>query len=413
MKRFIAVVVLPLAIIAGAVLFAGYLRATRAPVEAQASEERVWPVRAIAAIPSDAQPIFTAFGTIVAGRELDLRPQIAGRIVRLGPMLVEGGIARKGDLLAELEAFDYEVDLAEREAKLAEARAKVREYKTERGAELQMLKDDKRQVAIAERDVKRREALHKSAAGSEKALDDSRLALSQRRQAVVSRGQVAERLAARIEQQAAVIAQLEAQVARARRDLERTHITAPFDGFIRDVSAAVGAQVGVAERMARLIDADWLDVRFHLSAGEYARLVAGGAYRGKPVKVAWRLGGEERIFDATIERVDSEIDTTTGGVRIFARMSATGADSLLRPGAFVEVRVPDRVYTGVVHLPEAAVHGGRLVYVVEDGRLKPLAVETVAHDRTGVWVRGDFAADAQVVTTRFAEMGPGIKVVIR
>lgn len=413
MKRFVAVFVLPLAIIAGAVLFAGYLRATRAPVEPQASQERVWPVRAVAAVPSDARPTFTAFGTIVAGRELDLRPQIAGRLVRLGAMLVEGGIVRRGDLLAEIEAFDYEVDLAEREAKLAEARAKVREYESERNAELQMLQDDKRQVAIAERDVKRRESLHKSSAGSEKALDDARLSLSQRRQAVVSRGQAAERLAARIEQQVAVVAQLEAQVARARRDLERTRITAPFDGFVYDVAAAVGTQVTVSDRMARLIDAEWLDVRFHLSAGEYARLVAGGAYRGKPVEVIWRLGGEVRRFAASIERVDSEIDTTTGGVRIFARLAGTGTDGLLRPGAFVEVRVPDRAYSGVVHLPEAAVHNGTLVYVIEDERLRPLAVETVARDRDGIWVRGAFADGAEVVTTRFAEMGPGVKVVIR
>ena len=85
----------------------------------------------------------------------------------------------------------------------------------------------------------------------------------------------------------------------------------------------------------------------------------------------------------------------------------------MRPGAFVEVHVPDRLYRDVVRLPESALYDGDTVYAVVDGRLEPRRVEVVVRIGTQVLVSGDLAADDMVVTTRFAEIGEGIKVAVR
>jgi RND family efflux transporter MFP subunit len=200
---------------------------------------------------------------------------------------------------------------------------------------------------------------------------------------------------------------------RARRNLEETRLTAPFDGFLVEVDAHIGRRVGVGDRVARLYDATRLEARFHLSHAKFARLRGGGDFIGRPVRIVWRVGDEALAYDGVIDRVDGRIDPASGGVDLFARIKGSGRDLPLRPGAFVEVEVADAAYENVIRLPESALYGGDTVYVVEDGRLAPRRVEVAVRDGTAVFVRAEIAVGSQVVTTRFAEIGPGVMVEIR
>lgn len=412
LNRRIFKIGLPMAFLAAAVAANAYLRATKPEVEAQPARERVWPVSIVEAAPAEETPEYHAYGAIMAGRELELRPLVDGRITDVSDVLVEGGVVHRGETLVSIDPFDFAIGVDARRAELAESRAKLSEIEADVAAERAMLKRDREQVALSERDVNRRVALRKKAATSEKALDDSRFILSERRESVQVRRQMAERLAARASQQRARISLLEAWLRRDEKDLERTTLTAPFDAFVADVDVSVGQQVAKKDPLARLIDATRMDVRFHLSAREFSRLLASDRYQDRPVRVLWRLGDETREFEGTIERQQSEIDPTTGGIELYARIKGTGIDGPLRPGAFVEVYIPDRPYPSVVSLPRAAVHADDTVYKVVDGRLAVQRVTTVVRQEDTVLVAG-LKPGTLVVTTRFPEMGPGLRVTAR
>ena len=160
----------------------------------------------------------------------------------------------------------------------------------------------------------------------------------------------------------------------AERDLSNTRLVAPFDGYLTSISAALGKRLGVNDRVVRLLDQAQLDIQIHLSDADYGRLVSSAAgLRGRPVDVTWRAGDRNFPFRAVIQRADGEVDAASGGVRVYARIEHDAAALPLRPGAFVEVRIPDRVYRGATQLPETALVGGDTVYAVVDGRLEPPA----------------------------------------
>ena len=71
-----------------------------------------------------------------------------------------------------------------------------------------------------------------------------------------------------------------------------------------------------------------------------------------------------------IERAGGEVDPASGGVDLYARIKSGGPDTVLRPGAFVEVVVADRVFEKVARLPIAALHEGNKVYAVVGERLE-------------------------------------------
>ena len=404
---------LPLAILAAAVGAALYLRATKPELEPELARERVWPVATVPAAPSDVRPEFRVYGEIVAGREVEMRPLVAGRVVEVGPDFVEGGVVKRGGLLIAIDPFDYRAEIAEREAELAQARARFTEITAELEAARALLVRDREQAELRRRDVMRREKLHREKFTSEKALDDARLELSEQQQKVIERRKSIERHTARLDQQRAVIKRLGVAVKQARRDLEETRLTAPFDGFLVDVGTEIGKRVSEGDRVARLIDANRLEARFHLSNAQFGRLLEADGYLDRAVRVVWRVGGNEFTYDAVIERISGEIDATSGGVDLYARIRNVGRERSLRPGAFVEVYLDDRLYRNVVRLPESALHGEDTVYVAADGRLDAREIELVVRLGNHVLVRGTFAPGERVVTTRFPEIGPGLRVKVR
>ena len=411
--RFLKIA-LPLLTLVCAVLAVGYLRATKPEIERTGFEERARPIAAATVEILDVQPSISAYGEVVAQRDVELRALVAGPVVAVGENFVNGGTVRAGDLLVEIDPFEYRAAVTEAEAALAEARAQLAESRAELGAEESGLAEDRTQLALAERELARREALLAKGTAAQKTVDDALVRRSERARAVSATERRAAGLRARLARQDAVIARSRVALERAERDLENTRLIAPFDGYLTGISAALGKRLGVNDRVVRLLDQARLDIRIQLSDGDYGRLVSSAAgLRGRPVEVTWRAGERNFPFRAVIQRADGEVDAASGGVRVYARIEDAGARVPLRPGAFVEVRIPDRVYRGAARLPETALVGGDTVYAVVEGRLEPRPVALLARVGNDVVVSGGIADGERVATTRFPEIGPGVKVQVR
>ena len=407
-------IALPLLTLVCAVLAVGYLRATKPEIERTGFEERARPIAAATVRIADVQPSISAYGEVVAQRDVELRALVAGPVVAVGENFVNGGTVRAGDLLVEIDPFEYRAAVTEAEASLAEARAQRAETEAELGAEEAGLVEERTQLALADRQLERRRDLLAKGSGAEKSVDDALVRRSERARAVAATESRATGLRARLARQDAVIARSAVALERAERDLANTRLIAPFDGYLTGISAALGKRLGVNDRVVRLLDLARLDVLIHLSDGDYGRLVSSAAgLRGRPIEVTWRAGSRNFPFRAEIQRADGEVDAASGGVRVYARIEQEAARVPLRPGAFVEVRIPDRVYRGATRLPETALVGGDTVYAVVDGRLEPRPVELLARVGNDVVVSGGIADGERIATTRFPEIGPGVKVQVR
>jgi RND family efflux transporter MFP subunit len=213
-----------------------------------------------------------------------------------------------------------------------------------------------------------------------------------------------------------VIARLGVGLHRAKRDLQRVRLTAPFDGYLADIQAQVGKLLNANDRVARLIDANRLEARVTLSDRQYGRLVSEGALSGRPVEIIWQVGGQNFVYPGHLDRIGARIDSASGGVQVFARLDnsdSTGLTQPLRPGAFVAISMPDQTYRQVARLPESALYNADTVYVITKERLEKRSVKLVARVGNDVLLAGEIKDGDQVVTTRFAEIGPGQKVEIR
>jgi multidrug resistance efflux pump len=404
--------VLPVGVVVIASLTTAYLVKTKPVITPEAPAEHVWTVAASTVEISDLAPTLALFGQIVSGRETELRALVAGPVISTGDNFHEGGKVSAGELLVAIDPFDYQAALDEGRARMAEAEARKAEIEARLKSERDALKQDDAQLGLTMRDLKRIQDLRKKGTVSEKRLDDSRVAESRQMQIVSTRKSSVAAMTAQLRQQASIIERLAVGVRRARRDLKRTKLKAPFDGYLLDKAAEVGKRLSPNDRIVRLVDAKRLEAKVQVSDDQYGRLVAGGGIAGRPARLVWRAGNRVFEYDAIVERAGAKIDAASGGVNLYARVVGAGIDQPLRPGAFVEISLSDHTYPAVARLNENALYGD-VVYVVVEGRLVARKVDVVGRVGNDVLLRGALKTGDQAVTTRFAQIGPGLRVEVR
>lgn len=404
---------LPLVILAVSVGLFMLLLSLKPNVPSQEPKERMWNVHAVQAKVETIQPTLRVFGEVVAGRKVILRALVSGEILEVHKDFREGGIVDEDDQLLQIDPFDYKNAVDEAAALLLETRAKLEELLAQKQQEEDLLKRTEEQVKLSERDMARAEKLATQNYISQKTLDDRKLAYSKQLQTMEMGRNNLSIQEARLTQQEGVLARSEIALARVERELSRTLLKAPFRGFLSKINAARGRLVNVNDTIAEIIDADQLEVRFHLSDAQFGRIISSaGDLKGGSIKINWQVGEKPLLFDGTIIRIGAVISQSAGGVSVFSDIDVRDINSTLRPGAFVQVHLPDRKYENVVRLPADALFNGNIVYAIVEDRLVPRPVKIIGQIDDDIIVENGIKNGERIMTTWFAEAGPGTKVFV-
>ncbi|MEL6373699.1 MAG: efflux RND transporter periplasmic adaptor subunit [Pseudomonadota bacterium] len=411
--RFLLQLAFPVAIIFGGLAGYNWLKATKPEPPKRAATERAFTARTMIAKRGTYAPQLELYGTVVAGRQVDIRALVAGRVVSTAPALREGGQVTADTKILAIDRGDYVTSLNQLQAQLAEAKAKLKEQQASEKTERSSLAYARQQLKLSRTDLNRAVPLARRGTVSKRTVDDRRQTLLGRQQTV---DQLRNNLAvwkARQAQQRAIIKRFEASVEQAQRRVAETTLKAPFDAYVSEVAAQVGRMMSANDKVATLIDRRWIEVRFTLNDTQYGRLISAEADKaliGQSIDIAWNIGRTPVRYEATIDRVAARVSSGSGGVEVFARVKAPLQPVPLRPGAFVRVKMDDARYTDVMRLPDTALYGGNTVYEVVDGRLRPRKVEVIGAVSGDIFIRGDVEPGARVLTSRLSTPGPGVRI---
>jgi len=175
--RLLAQILVPVFVLAGAFGIYQYMKITKPQAATRAPQEVIFPVHSLSVVSVNDQPVLTLYGTTVAGRQVELRALVAGKVHKTGPQLLTGGEVKAGDMLLEIDTFDYEVDVSEAQSRLAEARAKLVETEASLEVERGNLISANEQLRLAQTDLDRAKALDTRGTVSKRTVDDRRLTL--------------------------------------------------------------------------------------------------------------------------------------------------------------------------------------------------------------------------------------------
>ena len=371
--------------------------------------ERVFAVNVVTAEFETVTPVLTAFGQIESVRTLELRAAAGGRVLEIAPEFVEGGTVIEGQVLVRIDPTDADAVLQRVQSDIQDAEAEQREAERAIVLAQDELAAAEEQAALRERAFQRQRDLQERGVGTAAAVEVAELAAAQARQAVLSRRQAVAQAEARIDQATTRLSRAIIAEAEAQRRVDDTIITADFSGTLADVSVVQGRLVSSNEQLARLIDADALEVAFRVSTQQFARLLdEDGDLSNSDVTVVLDVFGTNLTATGTLSRAGAAVGDGQTGRLLFATLNSAPG---FRPGDFVTVRIDEPPLEQVARLPASALNAANEVLVLAgEDRLDVIPVNLLRRQGDDVLVRARGLQDCEVVAERTPLLGAGIKV---
>jgi len=338
-----------------------------------------------------------------------LRSASGGRVIELSEQFVDGGKVRAGDVLVRIDPSNAQSTLSRVQADIADAQADARDGRRSLALAQDELIAAQEQADLRAKALQRQKGLLERGVGTAASLEAAELAASSARLAVLARRQSVTQSQARIDQAASAIARAQIALADAERGLADATITAPFDGKLSATSVVSGRLVGANERLAELIDPDFLEVSFRVSTAQYARLLGtDGNILNADVTVTLDVAGVDIETQGRISRSSAGSDAGQTGRLLFAQLDRSVG---FQTGDFVQVRVKEPTIRGVARLPSSALDANSSILVVgSENRLEAVSVSLVRRQGDDVLVRARELEGREVVEARSPLLGAGIVV---
>jgi RND family efflux transporter MFP subunit len=316
----------------------------------------------------DVPVLITTTGIVTPLSNVDLRPQVTSVVAKVH--VKEGQLVRAGELLFTLDARADQANVAKAQAQVAR---------------------DEAALADARRQLQRSRELLAQNFVSQGALDSNQTL---------------------VESQAALVAADRAALDAARLTLSYNRIAAPAAGRLGAINVYPGSVVQANQTsLVSVTQMAPIAVAFSLPQRHLADALAALKDGGAPVHAD--LPDAVGTLTGQLRFVDNTVDAASGTVKVKALFdNRTGQ---LWPGAFVNVSLTARVLKDAVVVPQASViqgPRGAVVYVVQEGRAQPRAVQVLYAQGQDAAVSGVGAGERIVLEGR-QNLRPGVSVVER
>lgn len=310
-------------------------------------------------------------GIIEAPTETKLAAEVGGSVTSVSENFEVGQDFKKGAILIEIDPADYASALAQMESNVADAELNLA---LEQGRARQAARD------------------WQSVGNSD---DPSDLVLRK----------------PQLKSAEAKLLSAGAALAKAKRDLERTKIRAPYDCRIRATYTEVGSFVAPGTRIADVYELGGFEVRLPVSLDDYSFIEESGT--GSSVRFSTTIASEEKKWNGSVIRDEGVIDRTSRSIYLVAKIEAAQQGKFLSPGLFVKASIAGRKLDNIIDLPRKALYGKDQVYVIDqEDKLQFRKVVVVRTEQDRILVREGLEAGERVCTTNLAAAIKEMKVKI-
>ncbi len=332
---------------------------------------------------SDHPVIVRVMGTVVPARQVELKPQVSGKIISMNEHLIPGGVFGAGDMLLQIEPSDYELAVKQRQSELATAQSNLK------------LEQGNQAVALQEFELLGKNVTEK----------DKELVLRQPQLLAVQ----------------SALEAAEARLEQAELDLQRTRMTAPFNALVQNKYIDVGTMVSPTTPVVSLIGTDeyWVEAAVPVDELKWLTIPRRENEAGSTVHIynpsAW---GEQAWREGQVLRLSGELETHGRMAQVLISIQdplALQEDHARQPalliGSYVRAEIQGQSIASVIKLDRQWLRDGDRVWVVtEEGTLAIRKVKVAYRAQDYVLVTNGLEARERVIITDIAAAVEGLKV---
>lgn len=293
-------------------------------------------VTVIDVIKQTQQPLIMGFGEVSARWTSSLTAEISGRVDEVSDKLLVGSQFKKGDVLAKINAVDYESDLAQAKSSLATAKVSYLEQQQET------------------EQAKNRWAL--SGLSGEPSL----LALQ----------------TPQLEEALAAFNSAKASLVKAEKNVSRTRIVAPFNGRVSSRAINPGEYVSAGTAIGDVFAIDIVDIDISLNAQQFALMGNESEMINQVVEVVDTANNDAK-WTAKIARFEYHINKAERTRNLVLEVDAKQAKTTIMQGTFVQATIPGKAIDNLLKLPASSLSRTGSIWYVDEGVLQKFKADII------------------------------------
>jgi multidrug efflux system membrane fusion protein len=313
-----------------------------------------------------------ALGTVTPLNTVSLTARVAGQISKVE--YTEGQLVHVGDPLVEIDPAPFQAAVTQAEGQLARDQASLELAKVN---------------LVRETDLLNKNVVSKQEYDTQVATDHQSVGAVELDQGNLDQAKV---------------------------NLAYCHITSPINGRVglRLVDVGNIVQANGTSPLVVITQLKPITVEFNVAEDSVPQIVQ-AVHSGKHLTAdAYDRAGQKKLATGTLEAINSEIDATTGTLRL--RAAFANDDDSLFPNQFVNVRLLVDTHKGVTLLPNNAIQrndNGAFVYEVQPNQTVALKTITVVRTEGNVSEVQGVQSGAVVAADSFNRLSDGAKVAVR
>lgn len=344
------------------------------------TEDKVISVETLIAKPTTVPLYVQAQGVISPRTETVLIAEVSGKIVKVSTALYAGGDFKAGDVLLEIDDNDYQDALT---------RAKANLQRTT--VEANFSRDEYQRIS----------KLRKQGLASQSDFDGALRAKN-----------LAE--AAHFDAMASLNV--------AKRNLTRTKVIAPYDGFVSEESIDIGQYVSPTTEIAKIYARDVKQLRLPISVSQLSHLdipTTGNIplHLQPDVEIKGAIGRNDIIVHAKLVRTEGQINAQSGMLYVVAEWPSTITDSnqpfsnSLPVGLFVKAKIQGRVLKNAYVVPRTVmINDNRLLVVEGNSAAYQREVTVEKMDGDAVVIVDGLYENELIISSKIQAQSDGMKV---
>lgn len=335
----------------------------------------------------DINMVVIGYGTARAKLEVEIVPQVSGKVVSVNPQFKAGGFVKADEEILKIDPRDYGLAVRQARAGVADAVVKLDLEKAEAAIAL----DEWRQ-------------LHP---GTE---PNSPLVLRE----------------PQIRQARALLESAKATLATAELNLERTSISLPIDVRIVSESVDLGQFISAGQSVGGAYGINAVEIEVPLEDKDLAwfdipdpALSFNGRdkSKGSNVFVKADFAGAEHIWKGYVKRTTGQVDRTSRLVYVVVEVpkpfETNGVKTALLPGTFVEAYIQGITLEDAFAVPRYCIHNRNEVWVENDGKLRITELEIVRADKDFAYTTETLNDGDLIITSSLDAVVDGMSVRVK
>lgn len=312
---------------------------------------------------SPRQITFSAQGVVEAQEIGALTPQIGGKIIYLSDKLKPGENIEKNQLLAKIDARDYELALekAKNNLKIAENQLILAKANSKQAKEAyKLLHGENASVPFL---IAKEPDLQQALANKETALNE---------------------------------------LLQAELNLKRTKLFAPYRLTVLSKEVGIGDYVSPGQKLATYYKRDSLEIKVPFEPEKLSFLE-------KKAKAYVFIPSLNKTFKATLLRTGPNLDDSTRLIDLYFKIPQKD----LKPGEFVQLTIIGKTINNVAQVPVESVHDLDTIWVLTpQNTIEIRKIKVLGQEEKHLLVTG-LKEGEEIVITPLGEVKPGLKVRVK